>query len=399
MANKPLHSITFPDLPDTYTIPQVTTDLTQANKAAEAKKVGDELDELKSAIEQGAGGLTDDAKQALMTVLRMAVYNEDPDDALDALENELYNTTWSITNTLSHCTTSNAAQSVTKGGAYSATITASAGYVMTGATVGITMGGVDITATAYSNGVISIPAVTGALVITISAAAKTVSSITAVYTPSGTVYDTDTLDSLKDDLVVTATYDDTSTEVIPAADYTLSGSMSHGTQTITVTFSGATTTFTVTISEHWSYGISDLNKVTGAFTTEASATCGVAMKLSETNRRSFYLTHGVTSVAKMQSGSIISQTSEYYPVKVPEGATGISVSITPSTQYVGATLRSLTDGVYTNVEQPGYKQGTSTFTITGGAPDNYWIMITTKHNSGGTSYPTQPTALDVVFTS
>jgi hypothetical protein len=372
--------------------------LSVAGAAADAKATGDAIDELKSAIDDA--GLTDEAKEALLACFaNVAWIGDDGQDYYDALEEALYNTTWAITNNLTNCTTSNEATAVTKGGAYSATITASAGYVMTGATVSITMGGNDITATAYSNGVISIPAVTGALVITISAAAKTVSSITAVYAPSGTVYDTDTLDSLKDDLVVTATYDDTSTEVIPAADYTLSGSMSHGTQTITVTFSGATTTFTVTISEHWSYGISDLNKVTGAFTTEASATCGVAMKLSETNRRSFYLTHGVTSVAKMQSGSIISQTSEYYPVKVPEGATGISVSITPSTQYVGATLRSLTDGVYTNVEQPGYKQGTSTFTISGGAPDNYWLMISTKYNSGGTSYPTEPTALDIVFTS
>ena len=39
-------------------------------------------------------------------------------------------------------------------------------------------------------------------------------SISAVYTQSGTVYDTDTLDSLKSDLVVTALYDDQTTETI-----------------------------------------------------------------------------------------------------------------------------------------------------------------------------------------
>lgn len=73
-------------------------------------------------------------------------------------------------------------------------------------------------------------------------------SISAVYTQSGTVYDTDTLDSLKSDLVVTATYADSSTATIPGTDYTLSGTLTVGTSTITVSYSGKTTTFNVTVS-------------------------------------------------------------------------------------------------------------------------------------------------------
>lgn len=72
------------------------------------------------------------------------------------------------------------------------------------------------------------------------------SYITAVYTQSGTVYDTDTLDSLKADLVVTAHYSDSTTEVVTA--YTLSGTLTEGTSTITVAYGGKTTTFTVTVS-------------------------------------------------------------------------------------------------------------------------------------------------------
>ena len=71
-------------------------------------------------------------------------------------------------------------------------------------------------------------------------------SISAVYTQSGTVYDTDTLDSLKPDLVVTATYDDSSTSVI--TNYTLSGTLTEGTSTITVSYGGKTDTFTVTVT-------------------------------------------------------------------------------------------------------------------------------------------------------
>ena len=72
------------------------------------------------------------------------------------------------------------------------------------------------------------------------------SSISAVYTQSGTVYDTDSLDSLKTDLVVTAHYDDQSTETVTS--YTLSGTLSTGTSTITVSYGGKTTTFNVTVT-------------------------------------------------------------------------------------------------------------------------------------------------------
>lgn len=155
---------------------------------------------------------------------------------------------YAVTNNLTGCSNSNSANSVTEGGSYSGTITASAGYMMTGATVNITMGGVDITSTAYSNGTIYIASVTGALVITVTAVAVTLSSISAVYTQSGVVYTHDDLDSLKTDLVVTALYSDSTSEVLDADDYTLSGTLTAGTSTITVAYSGKTTTFTVTVT-------------------------------------------------------------------------------------------------------------------------------------------------------
>lgn len=71
-------------------------------------------------------------------------------------------------------------------------------------------------------------------------------SISAVYTQSGTVYDTDSLDDLKSDLVVTAHFDDNSTR--PVTAYTLTGTLVSGTSTITVAYGGMTTTFTVTVT-------------------------------------------------------------------------------------------------------------------------------------------------------
>jgi hypothetical protein len=86
------------------------------------------------------------------------------------------------------------------------------------------------------------------------AALYPIQSISAVYTQSGTVYTNDSLDSLKSDLVVTATYDDTSTEIVPSADYTLSGTLAEGTSVITVTFRGKTSTFSVSCTvKGWLY--------------------------------------------------------------------------------------------------------------------------------------------------
>lgn len=75
----------------------------------------------------------------------------------------------------------------------------------------------------------------------------TLSSISAVYTQSGTVYDTDSLDTLKSDLVVTAHWNNGTTSTLESSDYTLSGTLAEGTSTITVTYSGKTTTFNVTV--------------------------------------------------------------------------------------------------------------------------------------------------------
>ena len=52
MANKPLQSIKFPGLDDTYTVPVVDSTLTQSGGAADAKKVGDEITQLKSDFDE-----------------------------------------------------------------------------------------------------------------------------------------------------------------------------------------------------------------------------------------------------------------------------------------------------------------------------------------------------------
>lgn len=74
----------------------------------------------------------------------------------------------------------------------------------------------------------------------------TLVSISAVYTQTGTVYDTESLDDLREDLVVVATYNDSSTKTV--TDYELSGTLTEGTSTITVSYGGKSTTFNVVVT-------------------------------------------------------------------------------------------------------------------------------------------------------
>lgn len=143
--------------------------LTQTDMAADAKKVGDEIYDLKSQINQGIG-LTEDVKIALMNLVNHVGFDDDDPTGktyIDALYDALYPPT-------------------------------------------------------------------------------NLSYITAVYS-GGSVDEYASLDSLKSDLVVTAHYDDLTTETVTT--YTLSGSLEVGTSTITVTYSGKTTTFDVTVTE------------------------------------------------------------------------------------------------------------------------------------------------------
>ena len=149
----------------------IDTSLAVAGAAADSKKVGDEITDLKSAIQQIGGGLSAEVKQALMNCFNYVAWKDNDPNAsqyINALQNALYPPTNLV-------------------------------------------------------------------------------SISAVYTQSGTVYDTDSLDDLKADLVVTAHYSDSTTAVVTT--YVLSGTLTVGTSTITVAYGGKTTTFNVTVSE------------------------------------------------------------------------------------------------------------------------------------------------------
>lgn len=98
-------------------------------------------------------------------------------------------------------------------------------------------------------------------------------SISAVFTQGSTViYNTDSLDSLKQYLVVTATYDDSTTADVTAM-CTLSGELDIGTSTISVAYDGQSATFNVTVTADpallykWDFTKSLVDKIQGQVAT------------------------------------------------------------------------------------------------------------------------------------
>ena len=140
------------------------------------------------------GGITPVAQALLINILRNGVYKTDQSTNITNLETELASggggsTSVAIINTLTNCTSNNSASSISVGSSYMATITANTGYDITSATV--TMGGVDVTTTVYSAGVITIPNVTGTLVITVTAESEAETGLAHYWNlTSGSLVDT-----------------------------------------------------------------------------------------------------------------------------------------------------------------------------------------------------------------
>ena len=224
--------------------------LTVPNQAADAQKTGQEISDLKSAIESGSS-LTSAIKSALLQLAQKVAYIDEDgqtyyDDLYDALYPPIVVTAITLnTNSLSFGQL-NSTQQLT------ATTTPVGGEVIWSssnpsvATVSAT--GL-VTAVGWGNATITATSGSVSATCSVAIAQATVTSISAVYTQSGTVYTTDSLDSLKADLVVTATWSNQTTSTVASADYTLSGTLTEGTSTITVLYGGETTTFNVIVSD------------------------------------------------------------------------------------------------------------------------------------------------------
>ena len=130
------------------------------------------------------------------------------------------------------------------------------------------------------------------------------------------IYDSDTLDSLKANLVVTAMYSDSSTATVAAEDYTLSGTLTEGTSTITVSYGGKTTTFSVTVTHDLYWLPSEYQKVEwieaqdgpaintlNALTENSEIWCGIQRVGQQAGATAGYF--GKTTPSILMAGTII----------------------------------------------------------------------------------------------
>lgn len=159
--------------------------LTQEGQAADAKAVGDAIANIGAPTDEQVNAAVSDylAENPVQPGTNIYIGPNQPTngaeywlDTSSGGEEEPDATTYSITNNLTNVTSDNAAISVEANTSYSANLTAVDGYKLDSVTV--TMGGVDITATAYADGVVSIAAVTGDVVVTATAVLTELPDIT-----------------------------------------------------------------------------------------------------------------------------------------------------------------------------------------------------------------------------
>lgn len=149
------------------------------------KEANDEQDERLDKLEQntpsGSSGLTAAQVNALGNMFAACAYDSASEyaEAYEAFREAFgYSYMYTVTNVHENTSNSNEATQVAEKTEYTATITPNDGYRITSATV--SMGGVDITDTAYTDGVITIDSVTGDIVITATAVAAEIQDTSAV---------------------------------------------------------------------------------------------------------------------------------------------------------------------------------------------------------------------------
>ncbi len=143
------------------------------------------------------GGVTSEEKSLMLSLFNNALFSTDVSAIVTRL-NTLWGggegsggsggtdaTLYTVTANFTNVTSDNSAVSATANSVYTANLTATVGEL---ASVTITMGGVDVTADVYADGVITIPAVTGNIVISASAT-EFVNLLADVEWRSGTVDD------------------------------------------------------------------------------------------------------------------------------------------------------------------------------------------------------------------
>lgn len=249
----------------------VETDQTLSidGKPADAKATGDRIRTLETAssrnssdisgikddIKDLAGGIPDAQKRLIIAIMRSSLYSSDQSENIDTLEDLFFANIPATSISLDKSSMSLLADEQEE---QTAVLIATVHPAYTTDAV-VWSSSNDTVATVSDNGLVTAIS-SGTAIITARAgdvsaqcnvvvSADELVSISAVYRQTKTIYTFTPLDSLKDDLTVTAVYESGKRSVLADYDYALSGSLAAGTSTITATYGGVSATFNVTVSD------------------------------------------------------------------------------------------------------------------------------------------------------
>lgn len=205
------------------------------------------------------------------------------------------------------------------------------------------------------------------------------------------IYTDDDLDTLKSRLTVKyyANRDDVGTEVIDS-DYTLSGTLTEGNNTITVAYGVYRTKFIVQAVDYYNAHevvYPDNNnklrilsnwQLEGGYSNDS----GAYIK-STSNRACLLSLKGRQSISNNQSSFV---NSGYYPIPIPANATSVSITLSPSTlyAYVGIVKTSASKTTkYERLQDKNWSQSPISMNFSRG--QDLGLVINLKANSSGNS--------------
>lgn len=244
--------------------------------------------------------------------------------------------------------------------------------------------------------------------------AGTYPKITAIFDAGlNVIYTDDTLDTLKQYLTVRYYEAEGSTAVIvPSTDYTLLGTLEEGSNTIRALYEGLSASFVVDNVVNfyniwdWSLGDGRVQKIVGSVDLNQSDITKYPSKATirtdVTTRRNFNTTRGILPYYLYNQTAV---SSGCYPIPVPEDANHMKITLTPNTQFINAQVFAYnsSNNTYNNSysqNRIGWAAGLGGGEIDIARPNNersMFLVINTKYNDAGTSYPTEPTALTIKF--
>lgn len=358
-----------------------------------------QINNLNSIIINNGGGLSTDAKMALLTCFQKVAWIDDQGQIYyNALYNSLFPTAISISatfNSASHIfydtdTLNDLRPYLTvKATLPDSTIEIITNYSLRGS---MTVGTNIIT--------VQYQGLTDTFSVTVAA---NPSYITAVFTqPQATIYTNDALDTLKSNLVVTLfRRPGEAGTVLADSAYTLSGTLTEGTSVITAIYQGLTDTFEVAnVADYFKRTsfvypgdptLYMLNQYQGDFFTVDNIRRYVLTPINY--RCTLLCTHG-TQKAMYQDAS----DSDWFYIPVPVGKTSATVNVQPSSIYMYLSLCEYYDDTgrfYRRADSGGWVQSGYRFTFDASNHIRY-LSINFKVGTAGTSNP-NVTGLDITF--